>query len=356
MTVPRAMQINFQQTRYYHVVSRCVRRAYLCGFDKLTGRNFDHRKEWLIERVKQLSSIFSIQIASYAILSNHFHLVMYIDTETALTWTDDEVITRWGGLFPGSLAGLFAKCDPVAQEERVVLDAQVPVWRQRLADISWYMKCLNEYIARLANMEDNCKGRYWEGRFRCQALLDDAAVLAAMCYVDLNPIRAVLADTLENSDFTSVQERIETLQPGSTSCKRSTPEVTSENSVSPAPLMPFQSETERETPNNPPPAYFPTLQVKPTLPTTLHHYLALVDWTGRQVRKGKRGRLSDDLAPILSRLGVDEKEWVRTVVDFNKRFRFAAGAIGKLEHGCQAVGRQWIQGRHTAKKLYVQPA
>jgi hypothetical protein len=94
------MQINFQQTRYYHVVSRCVRRAFLCGFDKVTGKNFDHRKEWLIGRVKQLSSIFSIQIASYAILSNHFHLTLYVDTEAALQWSDHEGITRWGQLFP----------------------------------------------------------------------------------------------------------------------------------------------------------------------------------------------------------------------------------------------------------------
>ena len=126
------MQINFQQTRYYHVVSRCVRRAFLCGFDKITGKYFGHRKAWLIGSVKQISSIFSIQIVSYAILSNHFHLTLYVDTEAALKWSDHDVITRRGQLFPGGFA---------------VLEAQVPVWRERLADISGYMKYLNEFIA-----------------------------------------------------------------------------------------------------------------------------------------------------------------------------------------------------------------
>ena len=218
------------------------------------------------------------------------------------------------------------------------------------------MKCLNEFIARRANAEDNCKGRFWESRFRCQALLDEAAVLAAMCYVDLNPIRAGLSETLEGSDFTSVQERIETLKPGTTSFKRSASEDTSENTVQPAPLMSFQAEGELDTRSSVKPAEHATEHLQPILPTTLHHYLALVDWTGRQIRKGKRGYIPDDLAPILSRLGVDEKDWVRTVMEFNKRFRFAAGALGKLEQWCHAVGRQWIQGRKSAAKLYVQPA
>ena len=340
MTVPRAMQINFQQTRYDHVVSRCVRRAFLCGFDKLTGQNFDHRKEWLIGRMKQLSSIFTIQIASYAILSNHFHLTLYVDTEAALQWSDHEVITRWGQLFPGGLAGLYAKGDLVAQDERAVLEAQVPLWRERLSDISWYMKCLNEFIARRANAEDNCKGRYWEGRFRCQALLDEAVVLAAMCYIDLNPIRAGLSETLEGSDFTSVQERIEFLRPGSTSFKRDATEIPSENTVQSAPLMSFQPENELAKPANTAPVNPSKVPLQPVLPTTLHHYLALVDWTGRQVKKGKRGHIPNDITPILSRLGVDEKEWVRTVMEFNKRFRFAAGALGKLEQWCHTVGRQ----------------
>jgi hypothetical protein len=218
------------------------------------------------------------------------------------------------------------------------------------------MKCLNEFIARRANAEDHCKGRFWESRFRCQALLDEVAVLAAMCYIDLNPIRAGLSETLEGSDFTSVQERIELLRPGSTSFKRSATEITSEGTIQPAPLMSFHPGSELVKPASTAPADPSTDHLQSLLPTTLHHYLTLVDWTGRKIKKGKRGYIPDGITPILSRLGVDEKEWLRTVMEFNKRFRFAAGALGKLEQWCHAVGRQWIQGRKSAAKLYVQPA
>ena len=94
-------------------------------------------------------------------------------------------------------------------------DAQVAVvneliekWRSRLYEIGWFMRGVNETIARMANEEENQKGRFWEGRYKSQALLDEAAVLTCMAYVDLNPIRANMTDDLVKSDFTSIQQRL----------------------------------------------------------------------------------------------------------------------------------------------------
>ena len=102
MTRARKSLIDLTATSYYHLIARCVRRAFLCGEDNYTGQNFDHRREWLVERVKQLSSIFAIEIAAYAIMSNHYHLVVKVNKQHALDWSEEQVINRWYQLYKGN--------------------------------------------------------------------------------------------------------------------------------------------------------------------------------------------------------------------------------------------------------------
>ena len=102
VTQARSQQISLQDTPYYHCISRCVRRAYLCGDDPVTGQNFDHRKQWLVTKIKQLAAQFSIDVCAYAVMSNHYHLVLHVDQEKAGAFSDDEIISRWTTLFPGN--------------------------------------------------------------------------------------------------------------------------------------------------------------------------------------------------------------------------------------------------------------
>ena len=190
MPQPRFTQIDIHATPFYHCISRCVRRTFLCGTDRLTGQCFDHRKAWLVELLGELTEIFAIDLCGYAVLSNHYHLVARLDGERARAWSPEEVIARYRRLFASTVEARLAQ--PPAQ----VAD-WVACWRARLYDLSWFMRCLNEAIARRANAEDQCTGRFWEGRFRSQALLDDAGLLTCLAYVDLNPIRAGLATCLE---------------------------------------------------------------------------------------------------------------------------------------------------------------
>jgi len=195
-----------RDTPWYHVVSRCVRRAFLCGVDRYSGEDYEHRREWVEKRVMAVSRVFAIDVASYAIMSNHYHLVLHVDAEQAAAWSTDDVIARWHTLFNGSLLSKrYQECpETLSPGERAHVLERAAVWRARLMDISWFMRCINEPIARRANGEDRCTGSFWEGRFKSQALLDEQAVLAAMAYVDLNPVRAQMADTPEDSDHTSM--------------------------------------------------------------------------------------------------------------------------------------------------------
>ena|SRR5690554_973617 len=207
MTQPRMRLISLDDTPFYHCVSRCVRRAYLCGSGK--DYDFEHRRGWIAQRIKQLAAVFTIDVAAYAVMSNHYHVVLRVNREVADALTWDEVMERWCQLFKGPLlVQRFRAGQALTPPELEMVDEIVDGWRQRLMNISWFMRCLNEPIARWANQEDNCTGRFFEGRFKSQALLDERALLSCMAYVDLNPIRATMADTPEDSDFTSIQERL----------------------------------------------------------------------------------------------------------------------------------------------------
>ena len=209
MTRPRSQIISLDRTPWYHCVSRCVRQAFLCGNDRYTGKNFDHRKPWILERLSFLTQIFAINISAYAVMSNHFHLVLHVDRARAANWSNDEVLRRWTRLYKGPLLIQRHLAGQVLSDaEQAQLDELANGIRENLISISRFMACLNEYIARRANREDKSKGRFWEGRFKSQALLDVAALLSCMAYVDLNPVRAGLANGLRDSNYTSVQDRI----------------------------------------------------------------------------------------------------------------------------------------------------
>ena len=160
--------------------------------------------------MKLLTETFAIDLCAYALMSNHYHLVVRMAPERVKSWTAREIVERWVGLFSGpDLVQRYLKHESLAHPERATLDARIGQWASRLSDLSWFMRCLNAPIARQANSEDGCTGRFWEGRFKSQALLDDTALLTAMAYVDLNPIRAGITDTPLDSEFTSIRQRLD---------------------------------------------------------------------------------------------------------------------------------------------------
>ena len=181
MTYPRSHLVSEEEPGFYHVVSRCVRHAFLCGKDRVTGRCFEHRRSWIEDRILELADAFAVSVYSYAVMSNHFHVVLHVDPTVPASWSDEEVARRWLVAFPGELKR--NPSEELAQrlETAILSDPErVQELRGRLGSLSWFMKALNEPIARMANQEDECTGKFWEGRFKCQALLEEQAVLSCM--------------------------------------------------------------------------------------------------------------------------------------------------------------------------------
>jgi REP element-mobilizing transposase RayT len=333
MTYARKTLVSLQSTPYYHLVARCVRRAWLWGFDEYAGRDYSHRKEWVLERLRDLASIFAIDLCAYAIMSNHYHLVVHVDQARAKRWSRHEVVERWSQLFsrpPLIERWEKGECGP---GEREVAEALIQRWRQRLCDVSWYMRCLNEPLARRANLEDGCTGRFWEGRFKSQALLDEAGLLTAMAYVDLNPIRAGIESTPESSEFTSIYQRIQELISATNPSSMRSEEGTAAVAL---PILRFADEP----------------GVAPAIPFALNEYLALVDWTGRAVREDKRGAIDPHLPSIAHRLGIEPDAWRRAMRPRGNVFGRAMGKLDVLRLHAQTLGQSWVQGHSAAAAMY----
>lgn len=330
MGYPRKSLVCLNDTPYYHVVARCVRRAWLWGFDEYAGRDYSHRKQWVIERLEFFAAIFAIDMCAYAVMSNHYHLVLHVDRERALAWTAEEVIERWSRLFRVPTIVKRWREGSATELEVVFALAIIERWRARLIDISWFMRSLNEYLARRANAEDKCTGRFWQGRFKSQALLDEAGLLTAMAYVDLNPVRAGIAATPEEAEFTSIFARIQSLRPAR-------PNTQAPTFIPSDRLFRFQDEGVKHA---------------PAIPFTLQGYLELVDWSGRLVRNDKRGAIDEQAPPILSRFNIDPGVWREAMAIRGNVFGRALGKLDHLRLHAKALGQQRIKGLMQAQRLF----
>ena len=329
MTQSRDSLISLSDTPYYHCISRCVRRAFLCGEDKYTRQSFEHRRQWVIDRVKYLTDTFPIEVCAYAIMSNHYHLVLFVNETELADCSDREICERWNKLY--SMPPLVSRwqkgelSSDIQKEEALKIIAK---WRLRLSSISWFMRCLNEFIARKANKEDKCKGRFWEGRFKSQALLDEKALLTCMAYVDLNPIRAKMAASVEESEYTSVFERIH-----NKAHYDEAPEKTNSKT-----LVKFIGAEHQNQPQG--------------INFTLIDYLELLDWTGRIIREDKRGSIATQTPALLHTLGLDNETWLSLASDFGKDYHGAVGSLEELAQFAEHTGKQWISGKNRLRRIY----
>ena len=246
-------------------------------------------------------------------MSNHFHIVVKILPDKIDQLSNEEVAERWGSLFKGPiLVQRWQAGESLCSAELQTVDDCIKLYRKRLASLSWFMRCLNEPIARQANKEDSCTGHFWESRFKSQALLSEEALLSCMAYVDLNPVRANIAITPEASEYTSIKERI---KPTFSLDLATQEQIENQNllrfTIAAKPLARFEGNEKND-------------QHKGIL-FSLVDYLKLVDFTGRIIRPDKRGAIPNNLTPILERMGIDLETWLTNTTEFDSIYckRFA---------------------------------
>ena len=328
MAMPRRLSATLELTQYYHCTSRCVRGGYLCGVDRSTGADYTHRRVWLRDRLLFLADTFSIQLAAFAIMENHFHAVLHVDQSAACSWSDEEVVHRWHKLFKGTyVSQRFANSEALDPSQKDQLTRDVARWRDALQDISWFMRCAKEPLARRSNREDGCTGRFWEGRFHSQALLDAQAVIACMVYVDLNPVRAQLCELPEEDPFTSLSQRLRTFQ-------NTTPDT--------------KALTRLGAPRN--------AKDRIQISLSLEEYATLVDNSARQRRSDKAGVLSNTAKPILERLGFNDIRWRDLEDRFTRHFHVLVGHGSSIRQACNKLGQRYAWGQSACDEFFGEPA
>jgi hypothetical protein len=321
----------------FHCWNRCVRRAFLCGRDAHTGQDYSHRRDWIVNREEQLAGLFAIDIEFRTELSSHLHLVLRTMPRVARRWSAEEVVRRW--LTITKLAKCFSDDLPTPNPQQVEKLAQdkklVAKLRRRLSSVSWFMGILCENIARRANREDDCKGRFFETRFGCRECTDLNAILLCGVYVDLNAYRAGEVDNPVGSRYTSVYQRLQAQGLRKNAAGRPdgwlgeftlAPERKADEPLADA------SRTGRRASD---------LGI---LPVSLDDYVRLLRWTAQQLRSGQRATIPADLATVLDHFEVQQDQWLDTVEQYESAFGHAVGRAASLADVAERMELQQLRG------------
>lgn len=357
MTTPRSDQLRQDAPQVFHVVSRVVRRCFLCG------DGYEHRKTWIANRLREISGIFSAEVLTYAVMSNHLHVVVRMDPLAVSGWSDGEVARRWLTLFPTETANDGSPLPPSDSEIALLVmqSARIATLRERLGSLSWFMKCLKEPISRMANQEDEVTGAFWEGRFKSVVVLDHAALLAAMTYVDLNPVRAKVAETPEASLHTGVKDRIEGRQ-AFAKAQRLRQEAGTEDVARKTLQENGLSNIQHEESGLWVAPIRSAVMESTDKPLSAEEYIDLVDVTGRLLKSGKRGAIPPHLAAILTRLDMDVETWLASVLGMGSGLGLLLGraasliaegarrGLKKIRCACQALRGETVKAPQTAEE------
>jgi len=326
MTIARKDIVDNQTAGFYHCTNRCVRRTFLCGIDEVTGRDHSHRKGWLETRMLELCEIFSVEIYAYAVLDNHYHIVLHLDPLKPQNWGKEEIAERWLRAYGGLDEPQFAKQRELKKQVIISDKTKIKLYRERLGSLSWFMSRLNEPLAKQSNKEENCTGAFWQGRYSAQALLDEAAVFSCMAYVDLNPVRAKITEKLETSNHTSIKKRLEGIkqvEPVDIQKKLDTSISAISNQIS-----------------------------SKKLPMSLKSYIELIEWTGQNIIHQNKATMPKNISSCLKQFNLQQNHWLKQLENFDQHYCHVIGSMELIKEKAKQLKKRCMKGMSAAKLLY----
>ena len=325
MAIARSDIVREGEEGIYHVTVKCVRGALLDGVDPSSGKSHEKRRLWVIDWLKRLAEGFGIRILAYAVMPDHIHLALWTRPDLLRDSSGEDLARRW---LTVSLKKQHQGQPGFPTEMEIKDLAGRPDWveeaRVRLSSLSWFMRCLNEYIARRANKEDGYRGRFWDGRYRCQSILDDAALMTCMAFVDLNPIRSRKAESLTDSVQSSIRLRLASGGGRGSAVKW---------------LAPFKDHADDEA--------------KAVIPFAYGDYLELLRWTGAKLRSGEKVQPSEKITDFLNDMGIDPEFWLEAVRNFNRMFFLAAGKAESMQQAARDSNRKWFRGYRNGSRAFL---
>lgn len=384
---PRSELFSPEEQAIVHVMNRCVQQRFLLGYEKETGKDFGHRRKLFEDELRKATSGFAIDLLAQAIMDNHFHLILRSRPEIVLEWSDTQVVLQWHKLCP-----IFKddKGIPVANPtdedvaKKVQDSNQIAKWRKRLSDISWFMKLVSQNMAKLYNAEDDKHGHFWEGRFKAVLLLDERALLTCSMYVDLNRIAAELATALEDSDYTSIQRRLQALVIRKSMRGVLAEQVNGTGSDQPASIVSSVLVDDGESPipeavavsqaDALPDAYLAPIEIdekndpigahlsighsrcsdKGYLPMTMDKYVELLRWTADQIGQREGGQQFEPAPPVLAELDLEPEVWCKLTTQFTDLFFVAAGMPEIIDsHRSRLTEKRFHMPQKTREMLSV---
>lgn len=363
MTKARKYQVDPNVSAHYHVTDRCVQKMFLMGVDPYTQQSYEHRKFWIVERLRYLSKIFIIEIGGYSIMDNHYHLLVKTRPDLLKLLTDEEVLDRWFNLCPPKF-----KPSATPREQKIknlkalyLKDREyIKEIRVNIGSLSCFMKVLNQNIARRANREMGTTGSFWQSRFHCKMITSAEVATYTQTYIDLNPIRAGIAETPETAKFTSAHDRIEhrqnrkkvrealqvlrdQKQDKKTSLRDTNPEAVEKF------LAVYKGRNRTKWLAS---FYKGEFHTRPFFRITEEEYFDLLDCSGREIRADKPGAIPASLAPIFDRLEIDCQQWVESLKAYDTNFYRVVGKMSKAFELLKHTTNRWFKGACINRKIF----